>query len=302
MAGREKPFIEETSMSSEDKGTQIKVGLFILIGLLTVGMMVIYFGRLGEGFSSYYNVKVEFTNASGLLRGSEILLAGAKVGRITNEPVILPDMRGVYVDVRILDQVKIPVGSKFSIGSSGLLGDKYIEISLDGAGAEKGFIKAGDVLKGSESSGGIAGMAEGAGALIGDLRTTVGNINAVVKKLDSTILSKDELASISATMKNLETATGRIADASKQFDTTMASGKATMDSAKKAADELQQTLTAIRKLVDQAKSGSGVLGTLISNREMANNLRALVLNLRKHGILWYKDTNAPAQAGDNAEP
>ena len=302
MAGREKPFIEETSMSSEDKGTQIKVGLFILIGLLTVGMMVIYFGRLGEGFSSYYNVKVEFTNASGLLRGSEILLAGAKVGRITNEPVILPDMRGVYVDVRILDQVKIPVGSKFSIGSSGLLGDKYIEISLDGAGAEKGFIKAGDVLKGSESSGGIAGMAEGAGALIGDLRTTVGNINAVVKKLDSTILSKDELASISATMKNLETATGRIAGASKQFDTTMASGKATMDSAKKAADELQQTLSAIHKLVDQAKSGSGVLGTLISNREMANNLRALVLNLRKHGILWYKDTNAPAQAGDKVEP
>ncbi len=289
-------------MSSEDKGTQIKVGLFILIGLLTVGMMVIYFGRLGEGFSSYYNVKVEFTNASGLLRGSEILLAGAKVGRITNEPVILPDMRGVYVDVRILDQVKIPVGSKFSIGSSGLLGDKYIEISLDGAGAEKGFIKAGDVLKGSESSGGIAGMTEGAGALIGDLRTTVGNINAVVQKLDSTILSKDELASISATMKNLETATGRIADASKQFDTTMTSGKATMDSAKKAADELQQTLSAIHKLVDQAKSGSGVLGTLISNREMANNLRSLVLNLRKHGILWYKDTNAPAAAGDNAEP
>jgi ABC-type transporter Mla subunit MlaD len=302
MAGREKPFIEETSMSSEDKGTQIKVGLFILIGLLTVGMMVVYFGRLGEGFSSYYNVKVEFTNASGLLRGSEILLAGAKVGRITNEPVILPDMRGVYVDVRILDQVKIPVGSKFSIGSSGLLGDKYIEISLDGAGAEKGFIKAGDVLKGSESSGGIAGMAEGAGALIGDLRTTVGNINAVVQKLDSTIHSKDELASISATMKNLETATGRIADASKQFDTTMTSGKATMDSAKKAADELQQTLSAIHKLVDQAKSGSGVLGTLISNREMANNLRSLVLNLRKHGILWYKDTKTPAPAGDNAEP
>lgn len=287
-------------MSSEDKGTQIKVGLFILIGLLTVGMMVVYFGRLGEGFSSYYNVKVEFTNASGLLRGSEILLAGAKVGRITNEPVILPDMRGVYVDVRILDQVKIPVGSTFSIGSSGLLGDKYIEIALDGAGAEKGFIKAGDVLQGSDGNGGVAGMAKGAGDLIGDLRTTVGNINAVVKKLDSTILSKDELASISATMKNLETATGRIADASKQLDTTMASGKATMDSAKKAADELQQTLSAIQKLVDQAKSGSGVLGTLISNREMASNLRSLVLNLRKHGILWYKDT--PAPAGDNAEP
>jgi len=302
MEDREKPFIEEPHMSSEERGTQLKVGIFILIGLVTVGLMVVYFGRLGEGFSSYYNVRVEFANASGLLRGSEVLLAGAKVGRITNEPTILPDMRGVYVDVRILEQVQIPVGSIFSIGSSGLLGDKYIEIALDGAGKETGFIKPGTVLKGTENSGGIAGMAAGAGDLIADLRTTVGNINAVVKKLDSTVLSKAELDSISATMKNLQTATGQIAEASKQFDNTLNSGKATMDSAKKAADELQQTLSAMHKLVEQAKSGSGVLGTLISNREMANNLRALVLNLRKHGILWYKDTSTPGTAGDATEP
>ncbi|MFY8269443.1 MAG: MlaD family protein, partial [Terrimicrobiaceae bacterium] len=78
-------------MSSEDRGTQIKVGIFILIGLVTVGLMVVYFGRLGEGLANYYNVRVEFSNASGLLRGSEVLLAGAKVGRVTNPPTILPD-------------------------------------------------------------------------------------------------------------------------------------------------------------------------------------------------------------------
>jgi phospholipid/cholesterol/gamma-HCH transport system substrate-binding protein len=302
MEDREKPFIERIYMSSEDRVTQIKVGIFILIGLATVGLMVVYFGRLGEGFSSYYNVRVEFANASGLLRGCEVLLAGAKVGRVTNDPTILPDMKGVYVEARILEQVQIPVGSKFSIGSSGLLGDKYVEIALDGDGKESGFIKPDAVLKGTENSGGIAGVAAGAEGLISDLQTTVGNINAVVKKLDSTILSKEELDSISATMKNLQTATGRIADASKQIDTTLKSGKDTMDSAKKAADELQATLAALHKLIDQAKSGSGVLGTLISNRDMANNLRALILNLRKHGVLWYKDTSNPAAAGDSAEP
>ncbi|MFM8831078.1 MAG: MlaD family protein [Spartobacteria bacterium] len=289
-------------MSSEDKGTQIRVGIFILIGLVTVGLMVVYFGRLGEGFANYYNLRVEFANASGLLRGSEVLLAGAKVGRITNEPTILPDMRGVYVDLRILEQVKIPLGSSFSIGSSGLLGDKYIEIALDSEGKETGYIQPDSVLKGTENAGGIAGMAAGAGELIADLRTTVGNINAVVKKLDATVLSKSELDSISATMRNLQTTTDRIAEASKKFDSTLDSGKATMDSAKKAADELQQTLTAMHKLVDQAKSGNGVLGTLISNKEMANNLRALVLNLRKHGILWYKDTSTPPVTGDATEP
>lgn len=289
-------------MSSEDRSTQIKVGIFILIGLITVGLMVVYFGRLGEGFANYYTVRVEFTNASGLLRGSEVLLAGAKVGRITNEPTILPDMRGVYVDVRILEQVKIPVGSTFSISSSGLLGDKFIEIALDGDSKNQGFIQPDSVLKGTDSNGGIAGMAAGAGDLIADLRTTVGNINAVVKKLDATVLSKTELDSIAASMRNLQTTTDRIAEASKKFDTTLDSGKATMESAKKAADELQQTLTAMHKLVDQAKSGSGVLGTLISNREMANNLRALVLNLRKHGILWYKDSSGAASGGDSTEP
>ena len=58
MEDREKPFIERIYMSSEDRVTQIKVGIFILIGLATVGLMVVYFGRIGEGFSSYYNVRV----------------------------------------------------------------------------------------------------------------------------------------------------------------------------------------------------------------------------------------------------
>ena len=60
-------------MTSEDRVTQTKVGIFILIGLITIGMMVVYFGRLGEGVRSYYTLRAEFPNASGLLRGAEVL-------------------------------------------------------------------------------------------------------------------------------------------------------------------------------------------------------------------------------------
>lgn len=315
MEDRGKQFIKKESMSSEDRGTQIKVGIFILIGLVTVGLMVVYFGRLGEGLANYYNVRVEFSNASGLLRGSEVLLAGAKVGRVTNPPTILPDMRGIYVDVRILDAVQIPVGSKFCIGSSGLLGDKFIEIRLDRTTKESAFIQPNATIQGTDDSGGIGDMAAGAGELIADLRKTVGNINDVVKKLDSTVLSKEELAAISTTIKNLESATGKIDNASGKIaeasgniadaslkvdglivkaDAAIQSGKDTMDSAKAAADQLQKTLVSIKRFVDQARSGNGVLGTLVSNREMAENLRALIINLRKHGILWYKDSQQAA--------
>jgi len=63
-------------MTSEDRATQSKVGTFILIGLITIAVMVVYFGRLGEGVASYYDLRVEFPNASGLLRGAEVFLPG----------------------------------------------------------------------------------------------------------------------------------------------------------------------------------------------------------------------------------
>lgn len=275
-------------MTTEDRKTQIKVGIFILIGLTITGMLVVYFGRLGEGFASYYNLRVEFANASGVIRGSEVLLAGAKVGRVISEPEILPDMQGVSVELRILERVRIPVGSEFSIGSSGLLGDKYIQIVLKDAKPDGQTIEPDSTIKGSDIGDGFGGLTEGAGDLIADLRNTVKNINAVVTKLDQSVLSKSELESVSATIKNLQTTSGKLAESSGRFDSLLKTGQETMESGKKAADALHQ-------LTDQARTGKGMLGTLVSNREMAENLRAFILNLRKHGILWYKDTQKPAK-------
>ena len=296
MDAREKPFIENQDMTSEDRATQTKVGIFILIGLITLGSMVVYFGRLGEGVRGSYMLRAEFPNASGLLRGADVLLAGAKIGRVANDPIILPDMNGVYVDLRIFDGVKIPDKSEFSVGSSGLLGNKYIDIGLKGDANSSPPLAAGSTIKGVKDSGGIAGMATDAGALVAELRTTVANVNSVVKKLDNGILNDEGIASLRETLKNLQTTSTSLAAASSkvdkvvaQADSAIAGGKDTMESAKKAADELQRALADIRSLVRDVKQGQGALGTLISNREAADNLKALVANLRRYGILWYRD-------------
>jgi hypothetical protein len=62
-----------------------------------------------------------------------------------------------------------------------------------------------------------------------------------------------------------------------------------MDSAKKAADDLQ-------KVLSSATQGKGVLATLLTNQEMANDLRALVSNLRAHGVLFYRDSAGKGEA------
>jgi hypothetical protein len=72
-----------------------------------------------------------------------------------------------------------------------------------------------------------------------------------------------------------------------------------MDSAKKAADDLpgaiadaRKTIQAATETIQKASSGKGALATLLNNQEFANDLRALISNLRAHGVLFYRDSAA----------
>ncbi len=64
------------------------------------------FGRLGEGIKTYYGLTVHFADASGLLKGSDVLLGGAKVGRVSGPPRLVTSGRGVDVPLRIYDYVR----------------------------------------------------------------------------------------------------------------------------------------------------------------------------------------------------
>ena len=52
-------------MSTERKGVELFVGLFLLLGFGVIATMVLMFGRLGKGFQKTYPITVEFSNASG---------------------------------------------------------------------------------------------------------------------------------------------------------------------------------------------------------------------------------------------
>src|SRR4029077_1234559 len=117
-------------MSQEERGLEAKVGLFVFLGLATLAMLVVQFGRIGEGFKTYYPLTVRFNDASGLLKGSDVLLAGAKIGNVAGGPHLVVAGEGVAVPLRIFDYVKIPTGSKFTVGSSGLLGDRFVAVTM----------------------------------------------------------------------------------------------------------------------------------------------------------------------------
>lgn len=280
-----------------ERGSQLKVGIFMAIGLAAIAAMVVYFGRFGDSVRGYYQIRVEYPNASGILQGAGVLLAGAKVGVVATPPVILPDMNGVYVMLKIYEEVKIPSKSEFTIGSSGLLGDRFIQINLQPGASQSEPIQPGAVIQGKNETG-MSEIFDQVGPVVGEAREAIANIKNISKKLNEQVLTETMMKDLNASMANLKTTTQSFADASKRLDSimdkaekTIGTGEDALLSAKGAADELKKTITDVRGIVQQVKAGNGALGVLLSDKQTAENLRILVESMRKRGILWYKDTS-----------
>ena len=289
---------------ANEKAVELKVGVFVLVGLAVLAALVVQFGRVGEGFKRYYSVNVVFPDASGLLKGSDVLLAGAKIGVVAGGPRLVKNGQGVEVPLRIYDYVRIPVGSRFTVGASGLLGDRFVSVSMP-QGERKDFFAAGATVTGTRETG-LDDLTKQGNQLIGDLRTTVQNINTTVTRLNEQAFSQPNMENLKATMQHLNDATTSFSETSRKLDGVVAKADATMASAKSAADNVQVAVFDARRMfsevtnfVQQATRGKGLLPQMISNSELANDLRALISNLRAHGILFYRDSAAKAEREQN---
>ena len=273
-------------MNRHERGLEFKVGIFVFLGCLALAGLVVKFGRLGEGVKTYYQLNVRFLDASGLLKGSDVLLAGARIGRVSGGPRLVQDNPGVIVPLRIYDYVKIPLGSKFTVGSSGLLGDRFVTVTPP-KGQPNGYIAKDSTIDGTRESG-FDDLTKQGSELVGDVRTTV-------KKLNEETLSAQNLENLKASMEHLNQATSALAESSKKLDGVIEQADSAMASAKKAADGLQTAIGDARKVLRSATQGKGLIATLLNDQQLANDLHALISNLRAHGVLFYRDSSAGRQ-------
>ena len=265
---------------------EFKVGIFVFVGLAMLAALLVQFGRLGEGFKTYYPLTVRFTNASGLLKGSDVLLAGARIGKVAGGPRLVREGDGVAVPLKIYDYVKVPEGTKFTVGSSGLLGDRFVVVTPP-PGQPKAYLPPNAYINGTRETG-IDDLTQQGGALVGDLRTTV-------QKLNQETLSAQNMENLKSSMEHLNQATSALAESSKKLDGVIEQTDSTMASAKKAVDSLQDAIADTRTMLRSATQGKGLVATLLNNQQLSDDLHALITNLRAHGVLFYRDTAATSQ-------
>lgn len=72
----------------------------------------------------------------------------------------------------------------------------------------------------------------------------------------------------------------------------MASAGPALDEIRSAARRVDGFAKSAQELLDEAKNGKGPLYTVMKDEKMAQDMKNLMSNLRKHGVLFYSDDSA----------
>ncbi len=127
---------------------EVMVGIFLVIGLLAFGWLTL---RLGEVSvftrGKLYTLDAAFNNVSGLKKGAEVQISGVSVGFVRDISLDKDNM--ALVQMQLNQGVQVPVDSMASIKTQGIIGDKYIQITL---GGDTEMYKPGDTVTDTEST------------------------------------------------------------------------------------------------------------------------------------------------------
>lgn len=109
---------------------ELKVGVFVLIGLVILIMFVLSIGSF-KTWTSGYRLNFIFHFVNGVKLGAPVRFAGVDIGVVKNLKFFF-DPKEAQTKVKIVcwlkREVNVPVDSTVWVNTLGLLGEKYIEV------------------------------------------------------------------------------------------------------------------------------------------------------------------------------
>lgn len=129
------------------KTVELTVGLFMVAAILSLLMLALQVSGLSDFFheDTGYKIAVEFNNIGGLKPRAKVSIAGVVVGRVVRvvlEPNSFNAKVEIAIDPRKIE--KLPIDTRASIMTSGLLGDNYV--ALTPGFSESEFLKNGSII------------------------------------------------------------------------------------------------------------------------------------------------------------
>ncbi|MFA3782877.1 MlaD family protein [Melioribacteraceae bacterium 4301-Me] len=267
-------------LNKNTKNYKLKVGYTVFIGLVIFFIFIIMVGTEGYYFSKTYKLNLLVKNTGGLIEGSKVYLGGLKIGQIDKiEFTSVNNQNLVLIRLNLLKKYsqQITVKSYATIETSGLLGDKLINISL-GNPTEKA-LNEGDYLPVKESFS-LDKLSDKIEPLIENIDKFTSNIASITDSLRNEKEGFVKLMLGKETTKSLE----KILTNLNSFTTSINNKNGTVGKLIN-NDELYSNLsdltTDLKSLTETINSGKGTVGKLVKNDSLYANLNNLSFRLNK---------------------
>lgn len=247
---------------------EARVGAFVVAGLALMGTAIFLLGNYT--LEKRYVVNVDFSDVANLTKNSPVKLSGVDVGQVTD--ISLVDSHAKVV-CSIRDGVKIYRDATFTIGSTGIIGSKYLQI--DQGHESAGLVEPGDTVEGTapvdiqkaltQALGSLQKTLDqlntdtGRGTLADNLKNTVANVREMTANLNDLIAT---------TKPDLEKAMGRADDITKKLDDLLA--------------QSNQMMTGLA-------TSQGAVGTLLHDPVVKEQLKQTIADV-KDAAATAKDT------------
>lgn len=126
------------------KNTTVETAIGALVILIAAGFFVFAYSTSGAGTASGgYTLKAEFDNVAGVNTGTDVRLAGIKIGTVVSQ-TLNPDNYQAVVTMTIDPKVKLTDDTTAKITSEGLLGSNFV--ALDPGGSETLLANGGEIV------------------------------------------------------------------------------------------------------------------------------------------------------------
>lgn len=226
----------------------IVVGLFVLGGLVLLGVLVMWFEGMARFMRTRYEVRGHLPSSIGVRAGKRVHKDGMEVGDVVDVVSSLPERPGVWVHMRIDQDVDIPAEARF-VAQQMTMGDIFLDFETKSP-STKSLAKDGSAR--------IEGIIKTPSLLPEDMLEDVREGIATLKRLEPLSKSLDELvaprsleevergekpANLSSAVKQFQATAKTLQDELK--DPKSGFGQL-LAGAQKSAEELSKTLTDAR--------------------------------------------------------
>ena len=130
-------------METNEVKQNIKLGAFVLGGLLLFVVILFYIGRENTIFNKTFTISAIFKNIEGLKEGDKVWLSGVKIGTVKHVQIVSEGKVVVALSLRDKQNEFIKKDATAFIGSDGLVGNKIVVIRT---GNDKQVIQDNDTI------------------------------------------------------------------------------------------------------------------------------------------------------------